>query len=481
MSQEDGVRAVDDELKAQMPSLSATATALSVTIIAGEGSLSAGVQAVFDAAKNILVRAAAKAPKKTCEIRLQGTFRPTETITINWPERMKQQLAIEGGGSAVISAENLPDGKTTVTCYGAIAVRGLRFPGTKGHGVQFSGRFSVNYEVSDCYFEECTKSAVRVYSMGSAELISSDPKTVRGKIVNNNIHGFNREDSKWMNDGISVFDQGVIIAGNYITDSPTECAGIRAMGRDILIERNWVEGVSVKDSGGIYLGVATSHAAAFRGRVVQHNYVSGAVKGIYLDDGTSGTTVVENVVVGSDKCAIYVSGGRDNIITRNVLDGPTSYQFHLDSRCLGWAWMKNGKLVHQLNPKGGVKAEQWVVSFEELRDILLDPEKGPVFRARYPELGKWNEENLVASSFNRPEGNVFSDNFSRNIETTFELKRSSPRNHPDFEAWNTLTPAAEMPSGTPEDLQTADLGRWFGFEGMHSVARNVARIARDAA
>ena len=129
----------------------------------------------------------------------------------------------------------------------------------------------------------------------------------------------------------------VIIAGNYITDSPTECAGIRAMGRDILIERNWVEGVSVKDSGGIYLGVATSHAAAFRGRVVQHNYVSGAVKGIYIDDGTSGTTVVENVVVGSDKCAIHVSGGRDNIITRNVLDGPTSYQFHLDSRYLGWA------------------------------------------------------------------------------------------------------------------------------------------------
>ena len=53
---------------------------------------------------------------------------------------------------------------------------------------------------------------MRACLKSSAELISSDPKTVRGKIVNNNIHGFNREDSKWMNDGISVFDQGVSAA-----------------------------------------------------------------------------------------------------------------------------------------------------------------------------------------------------------------------------------------------------------------------------
>ncbi len=49
--------------------------------------------------------------------------------------------------------------------------------------------------------------------------------------------------------------------------------------RDLLVEANWIEGVSVRDAAGIYLGVATTHAAAFRGRVVRCNYIADAVKG----------------------------------------------------------------------------------------------------------------------------------------------------------------------------------------------------------
>lgn len=55
-----------------------------------------------------------------------------------------------------------------------------------------------------------------------------------------------------------------MIADNFICDSKTEAAGIRAGGRDIVIERNWVENVSLDDAAGIYLGVCTTHAGAYR-------------------------------------------------------------------------------------------------------------------------------------------------------------------------------------------------------------------------
>jgi len=302
----------------------------------------------------------------------------------------------------------------------------------------------------------------------------SEVPVVHGRIVGNCIKGFNRDDEKWTNDGISVHDQGVLIADNYICDSKTEAAGIRALGRDIIIERNWVEGVSVRDASGIYLGVAVTHAGAYRGRVVRWNVVIDGAKGIYLDDGTSGTQVYENVILGKDstEVGIFISGGRDNIVQRNAIQN-THYCFHLDARCMGWTTGKGPFM----NPKGTRKDLQWTRdSLGEMRQVLLDPQTGPIWRERYPELQKWTDTNLTAALYGRPEGNVFVDNFARACQGQFQFKMSGNKlKDEDFEAWNTLTTAATI---SPDAvLHTADLMDCFGFEGLICM-EDVATEAR---
>jgi len=56
---------------------------------------------------------------------------------------------------------------------------------------------------------------------------------------------------------------------------------------------------------------------------------------IYLDDWSSGTTIVGNLCVQAGR-AILIGGGRDNLVQNNMsVDCVPAV--HIDSRGLGWA------------------------------------------------------------------------------------------------------------------------------------------------
>ncbi len=379
-------------------------------------------------------------PGESHELVLRGEFRPVSTVRISWWGAGRLTVS----GTAVLDGTGLPEDAETVFVAGRnVTLDGLRFENSRGHAVVVGGK-SDGYAIRNCTFEDCRKSAIHVWNDPHAVLRTTKR---RGRIDGNRITRFNLEKAKWANDGITVFDQRVTISRNAVSDSPTETNGIRAMGRDLVVERNVVRGVSRDDSGGIYLW-GGPHASLFRGNVVRWNHVVGASRGIYLDDGTSEAVVEENVVENSAVCAIFLSGGRDNRVERNVVDR-TPVFVHLDSRCLGW----------DSRPEYAELAQK---SVSRLRAALATPEGG-LLRERHPGLRELTENDLTLETYGRPLGNRVAGNFARATENTWELMDFSAEVETDFRAINEL--ATPRSYGSEVGLGRADLRERFGFRG----------------
>lgn len=370
------------------------------------------------------------------EIVLSGHFAPVTTVRVNWFSNTT--LTISAGQSgATIDGKLLHKGSETLFVAGQnITVGNLDFVNSQGHAIVVGGN-SNNYEVADCSFTDCQQGAIHVWN--DPHTITKD-QNIRGKIIRNSVQRFNLANAKWSNDGITVFDQRVLIADNLIVDSRTETNGIRAMGRELTIEGNRVKGVSVDDSGGIYLW-GGPHASLFRGNTVRRNHISGASRGIYLDDGTSGATVVENVIEDSAVCSIFLSGGRDNLIHRNAAIGSPVF-LHLDSRCLGW----------DSRPEYAALAEE---SLERLRRALSDDKGGLIIRKQYRGLEALELANLSLTSLGQPRDNHVHDNFIKNVDETWELMDFSTSIDTDFAAINQFETPKRFSGQLPIDLQVA--------------------------
>lgn len=378
---------------------------------------------------------------------LKGEFAPTSTVEIQW----WGEEALSIVGPAILEGSKLSNDSATVFLAGRnLTVQNLRFVNSQGHALIVGGN-SDHYAVDGCVFEGCRKSAIHVWNDPHSITRERGP---RGKISNNRIRSFNLEKAKWANDGITVFDQRVTISGNVISDSATETNGIRAMGQSLLIEDNVVRDVSTMDAGGIYLW-GGPHASLFRGNVVRRNWVVGASRGIYLDDGTSGVRVEENVVQDSSVCAIFISGGRDNLIQRNVVD-QTPVFVHLDSRCLGW----------DSRPEYAAIADE---SFSRLRNALSDKAKAKRLRSEYPGIRSLDFESLEPHLYGRPEGNIVRDNFAREVAVVWELMDFSEKVRTPFQKLNRLS----LPTAfaKDEDLGQISLRKRFGFAKWDRLER----------
>ncbi|MGI9444141.1 MAG: right-handed parallel beta-helix repeat-containing protein [Rubripirellula sp.] len=372
---------------------------------------------------------------------LQGEFSPLSSVKIQWWG--DRELIVSG--TCTLDGSALPKETETVFIAGRnLTLENLRFVNSQGHALIVGGK-SDRYAIRNCVFDSCRKGAIYVWNDPHA--IESSKKR-RGIIHGNRISRFNLDEAKWANDGITVFDQRVTISRNFISNSPTESNGIRAMGRDLVIERNVVRDVSKDDAGGIYLW-GGPHASLFRGNVVRWNRVVGASRGIYLDDGTSGVRVEENIVEDSSVCAIYISGGRDNLVERNVVDGAAVF-VHLDSRCLAW----------DSRPEyAGIVKE----SVARLREALKDEESALFFRDRYAGLRDLTETNLNLETYGRPKANRVQENFVRGAKKVWELMDFSAAVKTDFRALNQLVPPRSFAQST--ELVPASLREQFGFQG----------------
>ncbi len=192
--------------------------------------------------------------------------------------------------------------------------------------------------------------------------------------------------------GIVTSGVGDYVEHNDIFDAPFE--GLYISGNNQLVAYNNFHDICRQsgDAGAMHTG----RDWTWRGNVVKYNYFHDlkgpglhGVMGVYLDDWTCGFTVYGNVFDHADH-AVFIGGGRDNIVKNNVFIG-CSPSVSIDGRGFSWgSYYFNGGDGAQL--------------FDEM--IAMNYARNP-YKKAYPLLATFTKTDPAA-----PLGNEIMNNIS---------------------------------------------------------------------
>ncbi|HEX3870543.1 MAG TPA: right-handed parallel beta-helix repeat-containing protein [Pirellulales bacterium] len=299
------------------------------------------------------------------------------------------QLIIEGTSpDAALDLGELPASEAALCLeVGNFEVRGLTLRNGSAWSVQISQ--DVRYQLAHLRILDARGGGIVVWGPCGVDREG----LVGNRVEHCSIERFNTLKAKWTSDGISVRDNQATIAHNVIRDSATETMGIRAMGAGNRIEANLVQNVGTGDAGGIYLWAGEAIYTAV-GSVVRHNIVVGTPRGVYLDDGTCAARVEQNYLIDCREAAIFIGGGRDNVVNENIALG-CPILAHIDNRRSGWRDLPE-------------KAVMFSAAGARLQDAL----RNETLRARIAAggLDVKGFETLPEATFNQPNDNRVAGN-----------------------------------------------------------------------
>jgi len=221
-----------------------------------------------------------------------------------------------------------------------VVIRGMTFEASRGHGIQIEG--GSNVLIAGCTLRNLSQRAIVIrggaahgvlscdlYNLGRGGILLSGgdvPTLTPGRhyAVNNHIHHFGMQHKTYV-PAINIEGVGSRAVHNRIHDAPHMALGY--FGNDHVIELNEFFDVCLEsdDAGCIYTG----RTLLTRGNTIRHNFFHD-IKGrpgkqnhgafmIYLDYLIAGETITGNVFCdGSDRAAIFLSGGLDHTVTNNI-------------------------------------------------------------------------------------------------------------------------------------------------------------------
>lgn len=191
--------------------------------------------------------------------------------------------------------------------------------------------------------------------------------------------------------GIELSGVGQRALGNKISDAPH--TAVFFSGNNHVIANNEIFNVvrETSDAGAIYVG--RDYTA--RGTLIENNYLHDIhaslagqeVKGIYLDDQASGTTVRGNLIARVQQ-PVFIGGGRDNVVENNLFF-KSSPAIHLDARGL------RGQKSMTVDPKGTLQ-----------KNLDAVPYRSQIYASRYPNLPKIREDDIGAPKYNIVRNNL---------------------------------------------------------------------------
>lgn len=193
---------------------------------------------------------------------------------------------------------------------------------------------------------------------------------------NNYVHNW-AELSRTYNAGIEVKGCGNIIRHNELANSPH--LAITHPGNEHLIEYNYLHEVVQEshDAGAIYTGLD----GAAHGTVTRYNFLKNVGNdeyfpcGIYWDDTLSGQTAYGNVLYNVTGKAFLVGGGRDNVVTNNIMinsEYPMLFDDRLREGMVNNGWFNGiGRMYESINAHP-VHSEPWLSRYPHLALINSD-------------------------------------------------------------------------------------------------------------
>ena len=301
-------------------------------------------------------------------------------------------------GPVVVSM--LEEPMITMADVSYVTVRNLLFECTRGTGVEVRG--GTHNLIAGCTLRNIGTTAVRIdggtehgvvgcdiYEIGETgvSLSGGDRLTLTpGEhfASNNHIHHYGQW-KRTCRPAIQTSGVGNQLTHNLIHDAPH--GAIMLSGNEHLIEFNEIYHICQEtgDAGGFYMGRDWTE----RGNIIRYNFFhhisgpgSGGSRPVYLDDWASGTTVLGNVFYQAGR-AVFIGGGRDNIVDNNIFVD-CSPSVYVDARGKGWASS----------------------SFDGTNTVLVDRMEAVNYRqlpysTRYPELLTLYDDDPA-----EPKGNV---------------------------------------------------------------------------
>jgi hypothetical protein len=263
----------------------------------------------------------------------------------------------------------------------SIVMDRCRIGNVGGSGVQMFGRHNrfLNGEILQ------TGGSGITLGGGDTDLLAP----AHNEVFNSHIHHFARI--------LKTYQPGVRLrgVGNRVTHCEINAAphvAILIGGNEHRIERNYIHDVcrETDDMGAIYGG----RSWISLGTVIQHNlfhnitgYSSGThrVSGIYLDDGLSGTSIIENIFINLAQ-GIFFNGGRENRAESNL-------------------FLNVGNMMRATDMTRAY--ETWAVgSYGTLeKSLQSSPYQTPVWKAHYPRLS-----GIVNDNPEKPKYSVIKNN-----------------------------------------------------------------------
>ena len=253
----------------------------------------------------------------------------------------------------------------------------------------------------------CGISACNIWNTGEGGIAlgGGDCKTLSAShntVVNCDLHDFSRR-TKTYRPAICLSGVGNHVSFCSMHDAPH--SAIIFSGNDHIIEGcEFYRTLAKTGDGGV---IYTGRDWTARGTEIRHNYFHDNIgmskwePAIYFDDLASGNSAIGNVI---ERChwGFLIGGGRDNILTGNVIVD-CKLGFDCDARGLGWAATSKPTMMERL---------------------LAVPYKMGEWRGHYPALAPILEKEPMA-----PMGNIMKGNFlvrsGKLLDRTEEAYRKS--------------------------------------------------------
>jgi hypothetical protein len=229
--------------------------------------------------------------------------------------------------------------------------------------------------------------------------------------IGNHIHDYSRW-KRTLQPAIALDGVGLRAAHNHIHDAPHQA--IAFSGNDHVIEGNDIHDVceETRDAGAIYASRDwTARGTQIRNNIIHdiHGFDGQGAVGVYLDDMLSGTTVEHNIFDDVTR-AVFIGGGRDNVIERNVFTNCAT-AIHVDARGLDWAaYSVEQDMMPRLHAVP-YTSERWRARYPSLSSILENhpaAPRGNTLAHNLFDRPGWDEIGPVARPLLRFEGNEVS-------------------------------------------------------------------------
>ena len=194
-----------------------------------------------------------------------------------------------------------------------VTVRGCTIRRSRKAGIVFEGYKAL---ISHNEFYNIGGEGIDMGGGDQEKLLPSE-----SEISDNVFHDF-AEIYRVYNGGVFFRGRGITCVHNEFYNAPH--LALAVSGGDLVIEYNYIHDVcfEANDAGAVYLGGWSVNDVCFCHNLIKHIvniYKTGAPNGFYNDDGGAGKISRGNLFIDIDGNAFAMGGGRDNIITDNIM------------------------------------------------------------------------------------------------------------------------------------------------------------------